>query len=409
MRHRRALLALAGAALLAPPPLWAKPAGLEEAHSALQKAQRDSTAHQAAAAAAKAKARADAARAALLAEQQIAAAAALRRLEQQTADAAGGLAALQAQSGSAAQALRNNEAALSRLLPVMERLSAQPAATLLAVPEAPPDAVRGILVMQGIAATIEQRAEAVRRQAGLVATLAAQGRAQGQVLAQAVAAQQRQEDRLTAQIAAARSTEMADAEAALGAASASIAADRKVRDLQDVFDKLKAVPPAPAPAAHVSVNLGQGGGLGGGQGGGLGGGQGGGLGSGLGGAPVAGIVIQKFGAGTVAGPAEGVSYRAAPGARVVTPCAGPVLFADDFQSYGKVVIMDCGGGYDFVLSGMQHLDVAPGQRLSHGQPVGEMLRYDPYEPTRQPVLYVELRHHGTPVDPASWLAAGGSG
>ncbi len=381
-----ALMALACVALLAPAPsigqavrVGCGAGGAAKGAAGLRRA------HKAATAAAQAKARADAAHAALLAEQQIAAAAALRRLEQQTADAAGGLAALQAQSGSAAQALRGDEAALSRLLPVMERLSAQPAATMLAVPEAPPDAVRGILVMQGIAAMAEQRAEAVRRQAGLVATLTTRSQAQAQTLARAVAAQQQQEDRLTAQIAAAKTTEMADAAAALGEAGAAIAADRKLRDLQQVFAKLQAVPTAPAAALHVSVNLGQGG------------------------APVAGAVVQKFGAATVAGPAEGVSYRSAPGARVVTPCAGPVLYADDFQSYGKVVIMDCGGGYDFVLSGMQHLDVAPGQRLSHGQPVGEMLRYDPYEPTRQPLLYVELRHNGAPVDPGGWLAGGGSG
>jgi septal ring factor EnvC (AmiA/AmiB activator) len=125
--------------------------------------------------------------------------------------------------------------------------------------------------------------------------------------------------------------------------------------------------------------------------------------------PVAGYVVQNFGDPTVAGPATGLIYRAAPGARVVAPCAGPVLFADKFQSYGLLVIIGCSADYDFVLSGMSRLNVAAGQRLARGQPVGVMLGYDAKNPGRQPALYVELRQNGTPVDPANWLTGGGSG
>ena len=106
--------------------------------------------------------------------------------------------------------------------------------------------------------------------------------------------------------------------------------------------------------------------------------------------------------------AVGDIYRAAPGARVVAPCAGPILYANPFRNYGLLVILDCGGNYDFVLSGMQHLDVTAGQPVSRGQPVGQMAGYDPAAPTRQPSLYVELRRNGSPVDPANWLG-GGSG
>jgi septal ring factor EnvC (AmiA/AmiB activator) len=37
-----------------------------------------------------------------------------------------------------------------------------------------------------------------------------------------------------------------------------------------------------------------------------------------------------------------------------------------------------------------------------------MLGYDPRQPTRQPVLYLELRENGVAVDPLPWLG-GGSG
>ncbi len=127
--------------------------------------------------------------------------------------------------------------------------------------------------------------------------------------------------------------------------------------------------------------------------------------AGAGGAPVAGRIVQNFGASTLAGPAEGVSYDAAPGARVTTPCAGTVMFAGSFPAYGLMIIADCGGGTSLILAGMDHLDVATGERLAHGQPVGTMLGYDPRDAARQPVLYVELRQNGRPVDPSGWLRA----
>jgi septal ring factor EnvC (AmiA/AmiB activator) len=58
---------------------------------------------------------------------------------------------------------------------------------------------------------------------------------------------------------------------------------------------------------------------------------------------------------------------------------------------------------------MDHLDVATGERLARGQPVGAMLGYNRADPAHQPVLYVELRQNGTPVDPTAWLAGRGSG
>ena len=102
--------------------------------------------------------------------------------------------------------------------------------------------------------------------------------------------------------------------------------------------------------------------------------------AGTGGAPVAGHIVQAFGAATLAGPATGVSYSAAPGARVVTPCAGTVMFAGAFPAYGLMVIADCGGGTSVVLAGMHHLDVATGEHLAHGQPVGTMLGFDAGRP-----------------------------
>ncbi|HEY6434036.1 MAG TPA: peptidoglycan DD-metalloendopeptidase family protein, partial [Acetobacteraceae bacterium] len=111
--------------------------------------------------------------------------------------------------------------------------------------------------------------------------------------------------------------------------------------------------------------------------------------------PVAGRIVHGWGEPTEAGPAAGVSYRAAPGARVVAPCAGSVLFAAPFRSYGNLLIIDCGGGYAAVLAGFGRLDAHLGDSVRRGAPVGTL-------PTgSSPVLYLELRRDGQPVNPVA--------
>jgi septal ring factor EnvC (AmiA/AmiB activator) len=290
------------------------------------------------------------------------------------------LAQLEAQQAVASQRLGAAQSALGRLLPVMQRLSAEPAATMLAAPLSATDAVRGVTILQGIAKAIESQAAQVQTQSARMLVLLAQARDAQARLSAAVAAQETAEAALTRQITAAKAAEMADADAVAQEHAAILAAQRKLDSIAAAVTNL-------VPAAAAPRNL-----------------Q-----AGSGGAPVAGYVSQRFGAATLAGPAQGVSYSAAPGARVTTPCAGTVMFAGAFPAYGEMVIADCGGGSSVVLAGMNRLDVSAGQRLAHGQPVGSMLGYDPANPTHQPVLYVELRQNGAPVDPTLWLAGGGSG
>jgi septal ring factor EnvC (AmiA/AmiB activator) len=322
---------------------------LDQQRQALQAAQAEAMRHHALAAQARRKAAQDAVQAAALAQQQVAAAAALRHLEDQTANAASTLAALDSQARAAQLSLHQNEAALAALLPVMLRLSTQPAATLLAVPASPSDAVRGILVLQGIAIEIEDKARTVHAQATQVAILQAQTLAQQQQLTVAVASQQQAEDALSAQISAAHSTETSDLDSAASAAAAELAANQHIQNLQRMIEKLQQQQARGAQAAIRLPASGQ---------------------AGAAnvltatGAPVAGTLVQAYGAPTVAGPAVGLLYRAAPGGSVAAPCSGPVLFANRFQNYGLLVILDCGNSYDAVLSGMDHLDVTAGQQLA---------------------------------------------
>ena len=119
--------------------------------------------------------------------------------------------------------------------------------------------------------------------------------------------------------------------------------------------------------------------------------------------PVVGVVVKAWGDQTDGGPATGISYHAPPGAHVISPCGGRVVFAQSFRSYGLLLIIDCGGGYHVVLSGFERLDVKLGQTLVAGEPVGVMPTWEPGSEAHRPSLYVELRRDGTPVNPAPWL------
>ncbi|HTQ71846.1 MAG TPA: M23 family metallopeptidase [Acidocella sp.] len=346
-------------------------------------AQAQIMAHQQAAAAAAAHSKQVAAKAAALAQQQVQAAAALRGLEDQTAQDAAQLAQLLAEQTAAAARLDGAETALKKLLPVMQRLSCAPATTLLAAPLSPQEAVQGIAIMQGMAAQVATQAAAVKDETAQLTTAINQAREARLRLDAAVAAQQAAEAQLSTDIDQAKADEQADADQEVAQAAAAARAKHELSDLDDAIARL--VPKAPPQATPVNLTAGGAG------------------------APVAGQVIQAYGAQTLAGPSTGISYAAAPGARVTSPCGGTIMYAGPLTGYGNVVIADCGGGLSAVLAGLSHMDVAQGQHVAHGQPLGSMQAYDPANPARQPRLYVELRRDGAPIDPTSWLAAGRSG
>ena len=118
--------------------------------------------------------------------------------------------------------------------------------------------------------------------------------------------------------------------------------------------------------------------------------------------PVAGRVVTAFGEAAPGGPHRGLTFAATAGARVVSPCNGRAVYAAPFRSYGLLLIVDCGGGYHFVLAGLDRLDTAAGQRLLAGEPVGVLGTGG-----QGSSLYVELRRNGQPVDPRPWFAARG--
>jgi len=126
--------------------------------------------------------------------------------------------------------------------------------------------------------------------------------------------------------------------------------------------------------------------------------------------PVNGVKVRQFGAADRLGSTEkGISIATRSGAQVTAPCDGWVVYSGPFRSYGQLLILNAGGGYHVLLAGMERISVDLGQFVLTGEPVAVM---GPGAQTAalvsvgssQPVLYVEFRKDGAPVDPSPWWA-----
>ncbi len=128
--------------------------------------------------------------------------------------------------------------------------------------------------------------------------------------------------------------------------------------------------------------------------------------------PVNGVKLKEFGSPDGVGGAEkGVSIATRAGAQVTAPADGWVVYAGPFRSYGQLLILDAGNGYHILLAGMDRISVDLGQFVLTGEPVavmgnGSHIAAILATGSSQPVLYVEFRKDGTPVDPGPWWAAG---
>jgi murein hydrolase activator len=127
--------------------------------------------------------------------------------------------------------------------------------------------------------------------------------------------------------------------------------------------------------------------------------------------PVNGSKIRDFGGSDGAGGVEkGISLTTRAGAQVTTPCDGWVVYAGPFRSYGQLLILNAGGGYHVLIAGMERILVNIGQFVLTGEPVAMMGSTSQVASilattATQPVLYVEFRKDGTPIDPGPWWAA----
>lgn len=130
--------------------------------------------------------------------------------------------------------------------------------------------------------------------------------------------------------------------------------------------------------------------------------------------PVNGTRTREFGARDMLGGTEkGVSIATRPAAQVTSPCDGWVVYAAPYRSYGQLLILNGGGGYHILLAGMDRISVELGHFVLTGEPVGVMgsgsqSLFGFGTGTTPPVLYIEFRKDGLPVDPSPWWATNDS-
>jgi len=360
------------------------------------------------AAAALTKAQAEQAR---LTGERVQAAADLRQLEGQVVAAEQLLADASARRAEAERALARHEADFAKIVPIMIRLARFPAETVLAVPLTPDRALEGLLITRGLTTQLEQEAAALRAQRQAAEKLRAEEQAKAAAYARRRASQTSAAAVLDRQIAGAQ-TSISDAERAVQAAAqqaAALAAQaetlrgaiaamdaaraRAAERAEAEAETLRRHQKSDAPAAEARAEA-------------LAKPAGPGL---EGGArmvtPVAGPVLRAWGSPAEDGPSTGMIFGTAPGAFVSSPCTGHVEFAAPFRSYGKLLIIACGGGYDVVLAGLGRLDAAVGQAVRAGEPVGRMDDTEAAHTSGRPGLYMELRSSGAPQNPAPFLKA----
>jgi murein hydrolase activator len=104
---------------------------------------------------------------------------------------------------------------------------------------------------------------------------------------------------------------------------------------------------------------------------------------------------------------KGISLQTRDEARITAPADGWVVYAGAFRSYGQLLIINAGGGYHILLAGMSRIDVGLGQFVLAGEPIaemGNMAGSSRGNTGSRPVLYVEFRKDGAPIDPDPWWA-----
>ena len=126
--------------------------------------------------------------------------------------------------------------------------------------------------------------------------------------------------------------------------------------------------------------------------------------------PVSGETLRGFGEPDGSGgTTRGIAMATRPRAVVASPADGWVAFAGPFRSFGRLLIINAGGGYYLLLAGMDRISVEVGQFVLAGEPVGAMGETASPSPagpveTKDPVLFIELRKDGGSIDPSPWWA-----
>lgn len=91
---------------------------------------------------------------------------------------------------------------------------------------------------------------------------------------------------------------------------------------------------------------------------------------------------------------NGIKIRSKGEKNVSAVAQGKVVFAGNFQTYGKMVILDHQGGFYSIYGSLNEILVKEGRDVLLGEQIGNL---------GDGSLYFELRSEGQPVDPLPWL------
>ncbi len=126
--------------------------------------------------------------------------------------------------------------------------------------------------------------------------------------------------------------------------------------------------------------------------------------------PVSGRTLTKFASDDgFGGKTKGLELQTRGNSQVTSPMDGWIVYSGPFRSYGQLLIINAGEGYHILLAGMNQIDVSLGQFVLKGEPIGIMgtsVADGKEDEPKRPVLYVEFRKDGRPIDPDPWWAEG---
>jgi len=123
--------------------------------------------------------------------------------------------------------------------------------------------------------------------------------------------------------------------------------------------------------------------------------------------PVSGPTITDYGKGTdptYNNPIfnKGIEIMANEGTDFVSVAEGQVIYADYFEGYGNLIIIDHGDSYYTIYAHAKDILVSVGDTVFSGEVIGTV---GDTGSLKGPNLYFEVRHHGNTSDPQSWLAS----
>jgi len=101
---------------------------------------------------------------------------------------------------------------------------------------------------------------------------------------------------------------------------------------------------------------------------------------------------------------QGLDIAAPPGTPVRATADGVVIFAGRSDSYGRLVVLDHGGGWETRYAHLHRIGVREGDRVRRGREIGTVGRSGNASGAH---LHYEVHRHGVAIDPQPTLTGGG--